>query len=159
MSSLNQVNIIGRLGQGPEYRELQNGGVANLSVATSERWKDKNTGETKEATEWHRVVLYGRLAEIARDYLAKGCLVAIVGSLKTRKWQDQSGQDRYSTEINGSTLKILVGKQDGNRQPSGQHGGWGQPQQPQGGAPRTQQQPRQASGNNPPTNFDDDIPF
>ena len=151
MSSLNQVNLIGRLGQDPEFKALQNGGVANLSLATSEKWRDKATGEQKEATEWHRVVVYGKLAEICRDYLAKGSLIYIEGSLKTRKWQDQSGVERYTTEIQARNMRILSSNNGGQQQGGGQQ----QQQRPQ----QQQQRPQQQQGGQPPMNFDDDVPF
>lgn len=169
MSSLNQVNIIGRLGQDPEVKYTGGGtAVCNLTVATSERWTDKNTGEKKEETEWHRLVVYGKLAEICGEYLRKGSLAFFSGSLKTRKWTDQQSIERYTTEIRVADMKMLgsrdAGGQGGGNQ-QGAQGGWGQPQQPkgqqQGGAPRTQQQrPQQGAGrNDPPMDFDDDIPF
>lgn len=97
---VNKVILIGNLGQDPEIRYMPNGGaVANLTMATSDTWRDKQTGEQKERTEWHRVTLYGKLAEIAGEYLRKGAQVYIEGQLRTRKWQDQSGQDRYTTEV------------------------------------------------------------
>ena len=148
MSSLNQVNLIGRLGQDPEYRMLQNGGVANLSLATSEKWRDKATGEQKEATEWHRVVVYGKLAEICSQYLAKGSLVYIEGSLKTRKWQDNAGIDRYTTEIQARNMRILSGNNNGQPQNNA-----GQQQRQQSQQQRSQQQNTQQQ------NFDEDIPF
>ncbi|QPT43644.1 single-stranded DNA-binding protein [Moraxella nonliquefaciens] len=107
MASINKVIIVGRLGQDPEIRQFQNGGqVANLSIATSERWTDKQTGEQKEATEWHRVSLFNRLAEIAGQYLYKGSLVYIEGSLHTRKYTDQQGIERYSTEVRANQMQI-----------------------------------------------------
>lgn len=172
MASRNKVEIIGRLGQDPEIRTINNGTkVANISVATSERWKDKQTGEQREATEWHRVVLWDRLAELAEQYLFKGSEVLLVGKLVTRKWQDQQGQDRYTTEIvlQGPRAEMqFLGKpadgQQGSQQGGGQQsrpqqqgpGGWGSPQQPthSGGG-----QQKQAPGNEPPMDFDDDIPF
>ena len=97
---INKVILVGNLGQDPEIRHMPNGGaVANITLATSESWRDKQTGEIKDKTEWHRVVLFGKLAEIAGEYLRKGSQVYIEGSLQTRKWQDHSGQDRYTTEI------------------------------------------------------------
>ncbi|ARC54652.1 hypothetical protein AOE58_02535 [Candidatus Riesia pthiripubis] len=97
---VNKVILIGHLGQDPEVRYMPNGGaVTNISIATSESWKDKQSGETREKTEWHRVVIFGKLAEIAGEYLKKGSQVYIEGSIQTRKWQDQNNQDRYSTEI------------------------------------------------------------
>lgn len=112
MRGVNKVILIGNLGRDPEVRYLPSGGaVANITVATSESWKDKNTGAMQEQTEWHRVVLYGRLAEIAGEYLRKGSKVFIEGSLHTRKWQDKAtGQDKYATEIKGANLQMLDGK-------------------------------------------------
>jgi single-strand DNA-binding protein len=113
MSNVNKTLILGRVGKDPEVRYMPNGGaVANLSVATSERWKDKNSGEQKEETEWHRVVFYNRLAEIAGDYAKKGTLVFIEGKLKTRKWTDKDGIDRYTTEVIGSSLQLCGGGAD-----------------------------------------------
>lgn len=111
----NEVVLVGHLGREPEVRSMQNGGkVANVSLATSERWKDKNSGEQKERTEWHKVVIYGQLAEIAGKYLEKGSLIAVRGKIQTRKWTDQSGVERYITEIvlNGpdAKLQMLGGK-------------------------------------------------
>lgn len=118
MSSLNKACILGNLGKDPEVRTTQGGTkVANISVATSERWRDKNSGEQKERTEWHRVTLWDKLAEIAEKYLSKGSKVYLEGKIQTRKWQDQNGQDRYSTEIvlQGFDAKLVMldGKQDG----------------------------------------------
>ncbi|MBS6210024.1 MAG: single-stranded DNA-binding protein SSB1 [Proteus hauseri] len=167
---VNKVILIGNLGQDPEIRYMPSGGaVANLTLATSESWRDKQTGEMKEKTEWHRVVIFGKLAEIAGEYLRKGSQVYIEGQLQTRKWQDQSGQDRYSTEVVvniGGTMQMLGGRGGQDSAPS--QGGWGQPQQPQasqqfsGGAQsRPAQQPAAAPApnNEPPMDFDDDIPF
>jgi single-strand DNA-binding protein len=175
---VNKVILVGNLGQDPEVRYMPSGGaVANITLATSESWRDKTTGETKEQTEWHRVVLFGKLAEIAGEYLRKGSQVYIEGSLRTRKWTDQSGQERYTTEINvpqiGGVMQMLGGRQGGGvpagggQQGGGQQGGWGQPQQPQGGnqfsggAQSRPQQPSSApaQSNEPPMDFDDDIPF
>ena len=108
---INKVILIGNLGKDPETRYQQSGAaVTNLSLGTSESWKDKNTGEKKENTEWHRVVMFGRLAEIAGEYLKKGSKVYIEGSLKTRKWQDQQGQDRYTTEVVAKDMQMLGDK-------------------------------------------------
>lgn len=121
MSGVNKVIILGNLGQDPEIKHTQSGtAVCNMSIATSESWKDKNTGQKQERTEWHRVVLWDKLAEIAGEYLRKGSKVYIEGQLQTRKWQDQSGADRYSTEIvvkgfNG-TLQMLDSKGSGHEQ-------------------------------------------
>lgn len=108
MRGVNKVIIVGNLGNDPEHKTFPNGGsVTNISVATSEQWTDKQTGEKKEATEWHRIVLFNRLGEIAAQYLRKGSKVYIEGSLRTRKWQDQSGQDRYITEIRADQMQML----------------------------------------------------
>ena len=105
---VNKVILVGNLGQDPEVRYMPNGNaVANISVATSETWKDKNTGDNQERTEWHRVVLFRRLGEIAGEYLKKGSKVYIEGKLQTRKWQDQNGQDRYTTEIVADQMQML----------------------------------------------------
>ena len=118
MRGINQVIIIGRLGADPETRQFSNGGsVTNISVATSEQWTDKNTGEKREATEWHRISLFNRLGEIAAQYLKKGSQVYIEGSLRTRKWQDQDGQDRYTTEIRADKMQMLGGASEINRPP------------------------------------------
>ncbi len=170
---VNKVILVGNLGQDPEVRHMPNGGaVANITLATSESWRDKQTGETKDKTEWHRVVLFGKLAEVAGEYLRKGSQVYIEGSLQTRKWQDQSGQDRYTTEVVvnvGGTMQMLGGRQGGAEASGGQQSGWGQPQQPQGNnaqfsggnapASRTAQNSAPAPSNKPPMDFDDDIPF
>jgi single-strand DNA-binding protein len=111
MASVNKVILIGNLGADPEMRATASGeAICNLRLATTEKWKDKVTGETREATEWHRVVLYRRLAEIAREYLRKGSAVYIEGRLRTRKWQDKEGKERSTTEIEGNELKMLGGK-------------------------------------------------
>ena len=108
MAGVNKVIIIGFLGNAPELRTMPNGeAVANISVATSESWIDKNTNERREVTEWHRIVFYRRLAEICGQYLKKGAQVYVEGRLRTRKWQDQNGQDRYSTEIQGDVMQML----------------------------------------------------
>ncbi len=105
---VNKVIIIGNLGADPEVRYMPSGGaVTNIRVATSESWKDKQSGETQERTEWHRIVLYNRLAEIAAEYLRKGSKVFIEGAIRTNKWQDQSGQDRYTTEIIANAMQLL----------------------------------------------------
>lgn len=152
---VNKVILIGNLGQDPEIRYLPSGGaVANLTLATSESWRDKQTGEMKDRTEWHRVVIFGKLAEIAGEYLRKGNQIYIEGSLQTRKWRDQSGQDRYSTEVVvniGGSMQMLGGNnsnnQAGSQKPQKQQAqGWGQPQQP-------------VPQNEPPMDLSDDIPF
>lgn len=148
MAGVNKVILVGNLGREPEVRHASNGNaIANLALATSESWTDKNTGEKKEQTEWHRVSLFGKLAEIAGQYLHKGSKVYVEGQLKTRKWQDQNGQDKYSTEVNVSgfngVLQMLDGKQDSNNNSPQQA-----PAQPQSSATNADQVP-----------FNDDIPF
>ena len=154
---VNRVTILGNLGNDPEVKYTASGSaIANLTVATSESWNDKATGEKKEMTEWHRVVLFGKLAEVAGEYLRKGSQVYIEGQLRTRKWTDNAGVDKYTTEIvvgmNG-VMQMIGGKQEANQQ---KQGGWGQPQQPK---PQQQSKPAQPGQYEPPTNFDDDIPF
>ncbi|MDO2949866.1 single-stranded DNA-binding protein [Aeromonas simiae] len=184
---VNKVILIGNLGQDPEVRYMPSGGaVTNITLATSDTWRDKQTGEQKERTEWHRVVLFGKLAEVAGEYLRKGSQVYIEGRLQTRKWQDQNGQERYTTEVVvdiGGSMQMLGGRPQGGGQPMNQGGGqqqsWGQPQQPmqqasrpaaapspqqQGGynrpaAPQAQPQSAPPVYNEPPMDFDDDIPF
>ncbi|EPY9585078.1 single-stranded DNA-binding protein, partial [Proteus mirabilis] len=150
----NKCILIGHLGQDPEIRYMPSGGaVANLTLATSESWRDKQTGEMKEKTEWHRVCIFGKLAEIAGEYLRKGIQVYIEGSLQTRKWTDQNGQDRYTTEVVvnvGGTMQILGG--NGGNQTGSQQSAR-QPQQPQ------QAQPADWSKQNPDGEWEDDIPF
>ena len=148
MAGVNKVIIVGNLGKDPEVRFMPNGGaVANITVATSDSWKDKQTGEQKEKTEWHRVVMFGKLAEIAGEYLKKGSKVYLEGSLQTRKWTNQQGQDQYTTEIvlqgfNG-VMQMLDGKSS-----QGQGGGFANQGQQQGGgfANQGQQQAPQQSG-------------
>jgi len=114
MASINKVILIGHLGADPELRAFSNGDkVCNLRLATTDKWRDKSTSEMKESTEWHRVVLYRRLAEVADEYLRKGAAVYIEGRLRTRKWQDKDGQDRYSTEIEATEMKMLGGRHEG----------------------------------------------
>jgi single-strand DNA-binding protein len=148
---INKVIIVGNLGGDPETRYMPSGAaVTNLTVATNESWKDKQTGEQKERTEWHKVAMFNRLAEIAAEYLRKGSQVYIEGKLRTRKWQDQNGNDRWTTEIIADEMQMLGGRGGGGGggsfgggQQGGQKGGSG------GGAPP---QPG-------PDDFDDDIPF
>lgn len=118
---INKVILVGNLGQDPDVKYAASGAaVTNISVATSESWKDKNTGQQQERTEWHRVVFFGKLAEIAGEYLRKGSQVYIEGQLRTRKWQGQDGTDRYTTEIVADSMQMLGGKQDGNQAPAKQ---------------------------------------
>lgn len=161
MKGVNKVVVLGNVGQDPEVRYSPSGMCfCNLSVATSESWKDKQTGERKERTEWHRVVLQGKLAEIAGEYVKNGSQVYFEGKLQTRKWQGQDGQDKYTTEIIvdsfSGVMQLLGGKQ---QQPS-QHAQQ-QQQQQQGGYSRQQQQSKTAAPvyNEPPMDFDDDIAF
>ena len=141
---VNKVILVGNLGADPETRYMPSGSaVTNLSVATSESWKDKQTGQPQERTEWHRVVFFNRLAEIAGEYLRKGSKVYVEGSLRTRKWQDQSGQDRYTTEIVANEMQMLsrAGEQQG------------------GGRPATPADDFSQAPPEPQFNPDDDIPF
>ncbi len=169
---INKVILVGNLGQDPEVKYMPSGNaVTNITLATSDTWKDKQTGQPQERTEWHRVVFFNRLAEIAGEYLRKGSKVYVEGSLRTRKWQDQSGQDRYTTEIVASEMQMLdsrggdnmggQGGYAGNQDPMG----YGQPpaQQARPSTPQSrpqnqpaQQQPQPAAGFD---DFDDDIPF
>jgi len=151
---VNKVILIGNLGNDPETKFLPSGGaVTNVSLATSESWKDKQTGQMQERTEWHRVVFFNKLAEIAGEYLKKGSKVYVEGSLRTRKWQGQDGQDRYTTEIVVSEMQMLDGRgEGGGAQP--RQGGYSAPAQA-GAAPA-------AAGGGyaaPSGDFDDDIPF
>lgn len=162
---INKVILIGNLGQDPEVRYTPNGSaVATLNLATSDSWKDKNTGQMQERTEWHRVSMFGKLAEIAGEYLRKGSQVYIEGKLQTRKWQDKQGQDRYTTEVVvdgfSGVMQMLGGRAEGGqRQPMG--GGQQQYQSaPRQAAPQQQAPQQQApadTGFN--DSFDDDIPF
>ena len=121
MASVNKVIIVGNLGRDPEMRTFPSGDqVANVTIATTDRWRDKNTGENREATEWHRVVFNGKLAEIVGQYLRKGSQVYVEGSLRTRKWTDQAtGQERYATEIRADTMQMLGSRQGGGQQQGG----------------------------------------
>ena len=157
---VNRVTILGNLGNDPEVKYTASGSaIANLTVATSESWNDKATGEKKEVTEWHRVVLFGKLAEVAGEYLRKGSQVYIEGQLRTRKWTDNAGVEKYTTEIvvgmNG-VMQMIGGKHDSKPQ---QQGGWGQPQQPQQPKPQQQSKPVSSGPSVPPVDFSDDIPF
>ncbi|CDL86647.1 single-stranded DNA-binding protein [Xenorhabdus cabanillasii] len=150
---INKVILVGNLGADPKVRYMPNGGaVANITLATSESWRDKQTGETKEKTEWHRVVFFGKQAEIVGEYLRKGSQIYIEGALQTRKWQDQqSGVERYTTEIVvnvGGTMQMLGGSQGGGSSASADGNG----AQLQQGVPTS-------SNNEPPMDFSDDIPF
>ena len=153
-SGVNKVILIGHLGADPESRAMPSGSsVANLRIATTESWRDKQSGEQQERTEWHRVALFGRLAEIASEYLRKGSQVYIEGSLRTRKWQDKQGNERYSTEIVGNELQMLGGR-----------GGGGGPAGAEGASSRAAPGPapsyaEESGGKGGSEEFDDDIPF
>jgi single-strand DNA-binding protein len=157
MASVNKVILVGNLGADPESRYMPNGdAVVNVRLATTESWKDKNTGEKRELTEWHRVVFYRKLAEIAGQYLKKGSQVYIEGRIRTRKWQGQDGQDRYTTEIEANEMQML-GRREGMGQSSPSYEGGG------GGRPASRPAGQQNSA--PPNNgggfgdVEDDIPF
>ena len=139
---INKVILVGRLGADPETRYMPSGSaVTNLRIATSESWRDRETGEQQERTEWHSVAMFGRLAEIAAEYLRKGSQVYIEGRLRTRKWQDREGNDRYTTEVIANEMQMLGGR-----------GGAGAPARSEPAAPASAAQP-------PAEDFDDDIPF
>jgi single-strand DNA-binding protein len=153
---INKVILVGNLGQDPETRYMPSGGaVTNISVATSESWKDKQSGEQKDRTEWHRVAMFNRLAEIAAEYLRKGSQVYIEGKIRTRKWQDKDGNDRYTTEIIADEMQMLGGR-GGNDSYGGGSGGGGASRGSSGGSSS-----QGGSDRNPPPadDFDDDIPF
>ena len=181
MASVNKVIIVGNLGRDPEMRTFPSGDqVANVTIATTDRWRDKNSGENREATEWHRVTFNGRLAEIAGQYLRKGSQVYVEGSLRTRKWTDQAtGQERYATEIRADSMQML-GSRQGGGQPQGGYGddGYGEtsyeaPRRAPAPAPMQQQRPAAPAARPAPApmspppqraasgfdDMDDDIPF
>ena len=149
MASVNKVIIVGNLGADPETRYTPGGdAVTNIRVATTDRWKDKTSGEMKEATEWHRIAFFGRLAEVAGQYLKKGSQVYVEGSLRTRKWQDKDGQDRYSTDIRADVMQML-GRREGGGEPPAERA------EPRG-------EPKAPAAKKPAGKFDDmedDIPF
>lgn len=153
MASVNKVIVVGNLGADPETRYLPSGeAVTNIRVATTDKWKDKASGEMKEATEWHRISFFGRLAEISGEYLKKGSQVYVEGSLRTRKWQDKEGHDRYSTDIRGDVMQML-GSRAGSGEPRGA---------PAGGSAAEPATEAKAAAKKPAGKFDDmadDIPF
>jgi len=180
MASVNKVILIGNLGKDPETRYAPSGdAICNITLATTDNWRDKATGEKREATEWHRVVFFGKLAEIAGQYLRKGSQVYVEGSLRTRKWQDKDGQDRYTTEIRADEMKMLGSRQGmgGGDAPSrneGSYGGGGGGSRDAGGyggssagggygggapAPSAPPAPKKPAGGGGFGDFDDDIPF
>ena len=163
---VNKVILVGNLDADPETRAMPSGStVANLRIATSESWRDKTSGEQQERTEWHRVALFGRLAEIASEYLRKGSQVYIEGSLRTRKWQDKQGNERYSTEIVANDLQMLGGRGGAGAGGGGGGGGMGAGAAPSGGgrgAPPSDAYPEYSGPSGPSgekDDFDDDIPF
>ena len=161
---INKVILVGNLGNDPETRYLPSGGaVTNITVATSESWKDKQSGQTQERTEWHRVVFFNRLAEIAGEYLKKGSKVYVEGSLRTRKWQGQDGQDRYTTEIVAAEMQMLDSRGAGAGGGGSYGGGYDAPAAAGSGGGRQQSAPQPARNDAPPpgnfNDFDDDIPF
>ncbi|MCU6435067.1 single-stranded DNA-binding protein [Undibacterium sp. Jales W-56] len=160
MASLNKVQIIGNLGRDPETRYMPSGdAMTSITVATTENWKDKATGEKKEQTEWHRITFFGKLAEIAGQYLKKGSQVYVEGSLRTRKYTDKDGVEKYATDIKADTMQMLGGRPGmGGGAPMDEYGG--APAAPRQSAPAPA--PRQAPASRPAPNFsdmDDDIPF
>ncbi|OJV55120.1 MAG: single-stranded DNA-binding protein [Burkholderiales bacterium 68-10] len=172
MASVNKVILVGNLGRDPEMRSFPNGDqVANVTLATTDKWKDKQSGEPREHTEWHRLVFNGRLAEIAGQYLRKGSQIYVEGSIRTRKWQDQaSGQDRYSTEIRVDQMQMLGSRQGMGGPGGGDEGGYGGGGDSYGAPRRAAPAPRAAApapraaapAARPSSGFDDmddDIPF
>lgn len=179
MASVNKVILIGNLGKDPETRYAPSGdAICNITLATTDNWRDKATGEKREATEWHRVVFFGKLAEIAGQYLRKGSQVYVEGSLRTRKWQDKDGQDRYTTEIRADEMKMLgsrqgMGGSDAPARNEGSYGGGGGGSRDAGGygggggggygggapAPSAPPAPKKPAGGGGFGDFDDDIPF
>ena len=155
MASVNKVILVGNLGADPETKYLPSGdAVTNIRIATTDKWKDKTSGEMKEATEWHRIAFFGRLATIAGEYLKKGSQVYVEGSLRTRKWQDKDGQDRYSTEIRADVMQML-GRREGSGEPRGER-------EARGPAESRAAEPKPAGAKKPAGKFDDmedDIPF
>ncbi|MEP6823628.1 MAG: single-stranded DNA-binding protein [Ramlibacter sp.] len=169
MASVNKVIIVGNLGRDPEMRTFPSGDrVANVTIATTDKWKDKQTSEMKEATEWHRVVFNGRLAEIAGEYLRKGSQVYVEGSLRTRKWTDQAGVEKYTTEIRADQMQML-GSRQGQGAPAGDDGGGGGYDEAPRRAPAPAARPPAPAGQRPAPaaskpssgfdDMDDDIPF
>ncbi len=176
MASVNKVILVGNLGADPETRYAPSGdAICNIRIATTDSWRDKTSGEKREATEWHRIVFFGKLAEIAGQYLKKGSQIYVEGSLRTRKWQDKDGRDQYTTEIRADQMQMLGSRQGGGdyqRSGGNTDGGYDQssgggddfappPRQNSGGNRPAQQRPAPASAPAPSglSDFDDDIPF
>lgn len=167
---INKVILVGNLGQDPEVRFMPNGGAAaNFTIATSESWKDKQTGEQKEKTEWHKLACFGKLAEICGEFLKKGSKIYVEGRLQTRKWQNQQGQDQYTTEVVFDDMQMLDSKPQGQQAPAQQGYQQQAPQQSnqqqnqsynnQNPAPGFQQTGMAVGGNQSNNQFDDDVPF
>ncbi|MBH9551653.1 single-stranded DNA-binding protein [Inhella gelatinilytica] len=163
MASVNKVIVLGNLGRDPELRYTPSGApVCNVSIATTRNWKSKDSGERQEETEWHRVVFYDRLAEIAGQYLKKGRPVYVEGRLKTRKWQDKEGRDQYTTEIIAEQMQLLGGREEGGFDRGGSDDYSQEAPAPRAPAPRQAAPQRPAPAPKPSSNFDDlddDIPF
>jgi single-strand DNA-binding protein len=156
MASVNKVIVVGNLGADPDTRYLPSGeAVTNIRVATTDRWKDKSSGELKESTEWHRISFFGRLAEVAGEYLKKGSQVYVEGSLRTRKWQDKDGQDRYSTEIRADVMQMLGGRA-GSTTASAPGGAEGRPA---AAGRQPEAKPAAKKTGNRIEDMEDDIPF
>lgn len=157
MASVNKVILVGNLGRDPETRYMPNGdAVTNIAVATTETWKDKNSGEKKEQTEWHRITFYRKLAEVVGQYLSKGSAIYVEGKLQTRKWTDKDGIDRYTTEIIAESMQMLGSKNSGGNQAQDDDDGYGS------SAPAPRQNASAPAPRRPAPNFadmDDDIPF
>jgi single-strand DNA-binding protein len=160
---INKVILVGNLGADPDTRYMPSGkAVTNIRIATSESWKDKTTGDQQERTEWHSIVMYDRLGEIAAEYLRKGSQVYIEGKLRTRKWQDKEGKDRYTTEIIAAEMQMLGGRAGGSGGGAASGGGGGEAYQQRPARQPAQAEERAASGPPPSEGggeFDDDIPF
>ncbi|MEO5701260.1 MAG: single-stranded DNA-binding protein [Casimicrobiaceae bacterium] len=162
MASVNKVILIGNLGADPETRFLPSGeAVCNIRIATTEKWKDRTSGETKEATEWHRISLFGRQAEVAGEYLKKGSPVYVEGRIQTRKWQDKEGKDQYTTEIRADRMQLLGGRGGGGGGGGDSDFGGGAPSRGSGAGAPSGAPSRGSGGPKKPAtdDFDDDIPF
>ena len=160
MASVNKVIIIGNVGRDPETRYSPNGGaICNLSIATTRNWKDKGSGEKREETEWHRVVFYDRLAEIVGEYVKKGRPIYVEGRLKTRKWQDKDGAEKYTTEIIAEEMQLLGSREGGGGGGGGDFEGGGYSREPAGGGAGARPAGRKPAPAASLDNMDDDIPF
>ena len=167
MASVNKVIVVGNLGKDPEMRSFPNGDqIANITVATTDKWKDKQSGETKESTEWHRIAFTGRLAEVVGQYLRKGSQVYVEGSLRTRKWTDKDGVEKYTTEIRADQMQMLGSKQgmgNGNDNGGSDGAGYAAPNRAPAARPAPAHAPRQQAPAKVAAGFDDmddgDIPF